>query len=168
MMILLWYSIKNQFNIVLMKKENFLLSIRNSIGTQLFRSYFDKEGNDVLKDGDLSCAYYMSSIMLLHNLLDRAHFTVPGTLEAMEKSGWYKIQKLKVGCIVVWGSVHQNGADHKHLGVYIGEGQAISNRSSLGMPGEHPLHYSGLDKDRKRKPAPILAYYWHPAFDKVE
>lgn len=151
-----------------MKKKNFLLSVQNSIGSQLFRSYLDKEGNDVLKDGDLSCAYYMSSIMLLHGLIDRAHFTVPGTLEAMEAYGWYKIQTLKVGCVVVWGSVHQNGADHKHLGIYVGEGQAISNRSSLGMPGEHPLHYSGLDKDGAKKKAPILAMYWHSAFNKVE
>lgn len=151
-----------------MKKRNFLLSIQNSIGSQLFRSYLDKEGNDVLKDGDLSCAYYISSIMLLHGLIDRAHFTVPGTLKAMKDEGWYEIKTIKTGCIVVWGSVHQNGADHKHLGVYIGEGQAISNRSSLGMPGEHPLHYSGLDKDQKKKPAPVLAYYWHSTFDKVE
>jgi hypothetical protein len=151
-----------------MKKENFLLSVRNSIGSQLFRSYLDKEGSDVLKDGDLSCAYYMSSIMLLHGLIDRVHFTVPGTIEAMESNGWYKIQTLKVGCVVVWGSVHQNGADHKHLGVYVGEGQAISNRSSLGMPGEHALHYSGLDKDGTKKKAPILNMYWHSAFNKVE
>ncbi len=151
-----------------MKKENFLLSIRNATGSQLFRSYLDKEGNDVLKDGDLSCAYFISSILLLHGLIDRAHFTVPGTLYAMQKSGWYKINNLKKGCVVVWGSVHQNGADHKHLGVYVGESQAISNRSSLGMPGEHPLHYSGLDKDGSKKKAPVLELYWHSAFDKVE
>lgn len=151
-----------------MKTKNFLLSIRNSIGSQLFRSYLDKEGNDVLHNGDLSCAYFISSILCLHGLIDRTHFTVPGTLFAMEKAGWYTITNLKVGCIVVWGSVHQNGADHKHLGVYIGDGQAISNRSSLGMPGEHALHYSGLDKAGAKKKAPILAYYWHPAFDKVE
>jgi len=151
-----------------MKKENFLLSIRNSIGSQLFRSYLDKEGRDVLHNGDLSCAYFISSILCLHGLIDRAHFTVPGTLYAMENAGWVKINHLKIGCIVVWGSVHQNGADHKHLGVYIGDGQAISNRSSLGMPGEHPLHYSGLDKDGVKKKAPVLVMYWHPAFDKVE
>jgi len=151
-----------------MKKENFLLSVRNSIGAQLFRSYLDKEGKDVLNNGDLSCAYFISSILCLHNLIDRPHFTVGGTLFAMENAGWEKINHLKIGCIVVWGSVHQNGADHKHLGVYVGDSQAISNRSSLGMPGEHPLHYSGLDKAGIKKKAPILAMYWHPAFDKVE
>ena len=151
-----------------MKRENFLLCVQNSIGTQIFRSYLDKDGNDVLKNGDLSCAYFLSSILLLHGLIDRAHFTVPGTLFAMENSGWYTIKTLKKGCIVVWGSVHQNGADHKHLGVYIGDQQAISNRSSLGMPGEHPLHYSGLDKDGNKHKAPILKLYWHSAFDKVE
>ena len=151
-----------------MKLENFLLSFRNSIGTQLFRSYLDKDGNDVLKDGDLSCAYYISSMLLLHGLIDRPHFTVEGTLFSMVNSGWHQIKTLKIGSIVVWGSVHQNGEDHKHLGVYIGEQQAISNRSSLGMPGEHPLHYSGLDKVGIKKKAPVLAIYWHSALGKVE
>ena len=143
-----------------MKKENFLLSIRNSNGSQIFRNYFDKDGNDVLKNGDLSCAYFISGIMLLHGLIDRVHFTVPGTISAMEQNGWSEINHPKVGCVIVWDSVHQNGSKHLHLGVYIGDGQAISNRSSLGMPGEHPLHYTGLDKGVKKK-APILAYYWH-------
>jgi len=160
-MILLWYSIKNKFNIVLMKKQNFLLSIRNSIGTQLFRNYLDETGKDVLKNGDLSCAYFASSIMLLHGLMDRAHFTVDGTLFAMEQFGWFKISQPKVGCVVVWGSVHEDGTSHKHLGFYIGDSQAVSNRSSLGMPGEHPLHYTGLDKGIKKK-APVKGFYWHP------
>ena len=151
-----------------MKKKNFLLSVKNSIGSQLFRSYLDKEGNDVLKDGDLSCAYYISSILLLHGLIDRPHFTVDGTLYAMENAGWHKITNPKPGCIIVWGSVNQDGSNHKHLGIYLGEGQAISNRSSLGMPGEHSLHHSGLDKDGHKKKVPILAMYWHSAFDKVE
>ncbi len=145
-----------------MKLQNLLLSVKNSIGTQLFRSYFIDDNQDVLCDGDLSCAYFISSILLIHGLIDRAHFTVSGTIFAMQNSGWHEIKIIKEGCIVVWGSVHQNGADHKHLGVYIGEGQAISNRSSLGMPGEHSLHYSGLDKDGNKKKAPVLAYYWHP------
>lgn len=151
-----------------MRKENFLLSVRNSIGSQMFRTYLDKEGNDVLHNGDLSCAYFISSIMLIHGLIDRPHFTVSGTLFAMKNAGWEKIKTLKVGSIVVWGSVRQNGSNHKHLGVYIGDQQAISNRSSLGMPGEHALHYSGLDKDGKKKKARILEIYWHSAFDKVE
>ena len=151
-----------------MKLENFLLSFRNSIGSQIFRSYLDKNGNDVLKDGDLSCAYYISSMLLLHGLIDKPHFTVQGTLKAMKEAGWQNIKTPKIGSIVVWGSVHQNGADHKHLGLYIGEQQAISNRSSLGMPGEHPLHYSGLDKDGMKKKAPVLEVYWHSALGKVE
>ncbi len=150
------------------KKENFLLSVQNSIGSQIFRSYLDNQGNDVLKNGDLSCAYYISSILLIHGLIDRVHFRVDGTIEAMEKAGWTKVEHLKKGCIVIWDSVNQNGNNHHHIGVYIGDQQAISNRSSQGMPGEHPLHYSGLDKEGLKKRAPVIAYYWHPAFDKVE
>ncbi len=144
-----------------MRKENFLLSIRNSIGSQLFRNYH-VDGKDVLQNGDLSCAYYVSAILLLHNLIDKAHFTVNGTIFAMEKIGWFKVNRLKPGCVIVWGPVKENGNEHKHIGFYVGDQQAISNRSSLGMPGEHQLHYTGLDKDGAKKKAPVVAIYWHP------
>lgn len=148
-----------------MKKRNLLLSVKNSIGSQVWRSYLDKNGVDILKDGDLSCAYYFSSILLMHGLIDRVHYRVDGTLQALEKAGWVEISKVREGCLVVWDAVHENGEHHMHVGFYIGDGQAISNRSSLGMPGEHPLHYTGLDKDGVKKKAPIIFIYWHPALD---
>lgn len=148
--------------------KNFLMSIRNSIGSQLFRNYLNEKDQDVLKNGDLSCAYFVSSILLLHQLIDRPHFTVSGTIFSMKKFGWYQIKKLRVGCIIIWEPIKQNGKEHKHIGVYVGEQQAISNRSSLGMPGEHAVHYSGLDKDGKKKKAHIFELYWHPALNKVK
>ncbi|MEI6316707.1 MAG: hypothetical protein WCO65_03230 [bacterium] len=138
--------------------KNYIECIRNSIGTRMFRSYYVDE-TDVLKNGDLSCAFYVSSILLLFGLIDRAHFTVKGTIFAMEQAGWYKIQQPEIGCVILWESVVEE-SDHLHIGFYAEEGQAISNRSSLGAIGEHALHYSGLDKGTEKK-AKVLAFYWH-------
>lgn len=126
----------------------------------MFRSYY-VEGVDVLKNGDLSCAFYVSSMLLIFGLIDRAHFTVKGTEFAMKNSGWFETKKLKPGCVIFWEPISQDGNQYMHIGFYIGERQAISNRSSLGAVGEHPLHYSGLDKDGNKREAKIHSLYWH-------
>ncbi len=126
----------------------------------MFRSYF-VDDVDVLKNGDLSCAFYVSSLLHIFGLIDRAHFTVDGTEFAMKNAGWVEIKKLKPGCVIFWEPIIQDGNHHRHIGFYIGENQAISNRSSLQAVGEHALHYSGLDKDNKRKKAKINRLYWH-------
>lgn len=144
-----------------MVSKNFIECIRNSIGTQMFRSYY-VDGVDVLENGNLSCAYYVSSIMLMFKLIDRPHFRVDGTIKAMVNTGWQEIEHLRPGCVVIWNPIFQNGKSHFHIGFYIGDGQAISNRSSLGSIGVHPLHYSGLDKDEIQKEATVHKLYWHP------
>ena len=138
--------------------KNFIDCIRNSVGTRMFRSFYVND-IDVLKNGDLSCAYYVSSIHLIFQLIDKVHFTVSGTVFAMEKFGWYKIEEPQIGCVILWESVVE-GSEHQHIGFYAEDGQGISNRSSLGAVGEHALHYSGLDKGTEKK-AKVAAFYWH-------
>lgn len=142
--------------------KNLLTFINGSIGTNLFRSYY-LNGIDILDEGDLSCAFYVSSLLRMVDLIEKPHCTVSGTISDMELSGWYKIRKPKVGCVVVWEPIIQNGSYHKHIGFYIGDNQAVSNRSSLGVPGEHALRYSGLDKENHKQKAKISALYWHDA-----
>ena len=141
--------------------KNCIEVIRNSNGSRMFRSYFDENGVDVLKNGDLSCAFYVTSVLLMFDLIDRTHFRVDGTIYAMESAGWREIQHARPGCVVIWNPIVQNGQSHFHIGFYIGDGQAVSNRSSQGTIGEHPFHYSGLDKDHKKKKATIHKLYWH-------
>lgn len=148
-----------------MKRKNFLACIENSVGTRMFRTYYDANGKDVMDNGNLSCAYYVSSILHLFGLIDRPHFTVKGTEFSMKNIGWYVITKPKKGCVVIWDPILQNGNVHFHIGFYIGDGQAISNRSSLEAVGEHSLHYSGLDKEGLKREATISKLYWHKDLD---
>ena len=148
-----------------MKKMNFLACIENSIGSRMFRTYYDANGKDVLENGNLSCAYYVSSILHLFSLIDRPHFTVSGTEFAMINAGWYEIKKPRRACVVLWEPLIQNGKSHFHIGFYIGDEQAISNRSSLEAVGEHSLHYSGLDKENLKRKAKVSKLYWHKDLD---
>ena len=143
--------------------KNFLTRIEDSVGSNLFRSYY-VDGVDVLENGDLSCAFFVSQILHMSGgLIEKPHCTVSGTISDMKKSGWYQISKPRKGCVVVWNPIIQNGNSHFHIGFYLGRGQAISNRSSMGFPGEHSLRYTGLDKNKKTKKVKISALYWHDA-----
>ncbi len=47
-------------------EKNLLTSIESSLGSTLFRNLYmvvDDTSSDVLQDGELSCAYYVSSLL---------------------------------------------------------------------------------------------------------
>jgi len=141
-------------------KKNFLTVIKNSSGTNMFRNYFYQNLGDVLKNGDLSCAFYVSTILQMFGFVDKISFRVVDTVSEIEEKGWHEVKRLRKGCVIVWNPVVQNGGNHLHIGFYMGKKIAISNRSSIGAPGEHPVFYSGLDKGKSKK-VTIRAIYWH-------
>jgi len=135
------------------KKKTLFKLIENSIGSKLFRNnYFfidnKLQSKDILKNGQLSCAFYVSSLLYLTKLISDLHTTVKGTIKDLEKSGWYKIDKPKKGAIVLWDK--KNG--HYHIGFYWDKNKAVSNNSFKKIPSFHNLNY----QDRK-----ILDFYFH-------
>ena len=141
-------------------KKNFLMVIRNSAGTNMFRNFYYKNLGDVLKNGDLSCAFFVSTILLMFGFVNKVSFRVVDVIDEMEEKGWKEITRLRKGAVIIWNPVVQNGGNHLHIGFYMGKKIAISNRSSIGAPGEHPVFYSGLDKGKSKK-VTIRAIYWH-------
>jgi hypothetical protein len=134
------------------KRKTLLKLIENSVGTKLFRNnYFFVNGKskDILKNGELSCSFYVSSIICLLNLIKNIHTTVQGTIKDMEENGWYKIEKPRKGAVTLWD---KNKRGHYHLGFYWDKNKAVSNVSSKKSPNFHPLNYQG------RK---ILTFYYH-------
>jgi len=139
------------------KRKTLFKLIENSIGTKLFRNnYFfvDSKSKDLLKNGDLSCAFYVSSILYLLKLIKDIHLTVQGTVKDLEESGWYKIKKPKKGAVVLWDKGKHG---HYHLGFYWNKKKAVSNISSKKSPSFHPLKY----ENRK-----TLAFYFHKELEK--
>lgn len=151
----------------LLKKKSYVAMIRNAVRgeTHLFRNVFahvDGVEQDILRDGQVSCAVFVSSLLMLNGLLDRPHATVSGTEKAMEAAGWKQVDSGPVaGAVLTWSPVtFSDGATHSHIGFSVGEGRAVSNASnSTGIPAEHSDTY-----DNTRA---IERVWWHPTLDEV-
>ena len=100
-----------------------------------------------MKDGTLSCAFYVSSILTLFKLIGGIHGTVDATMEDIKKNGWKTIKNPRIGSILVWESVDfGNNNFHRHMGFYIGKNMAISNSTELGYPIKHNWKFDGTRK----------------------
>lgn len=146
--------------IKLLVYQSYLRMIKNSVGTKMFRNLYlkmDSKKIDAAQDGNLSCAFFVSNILLIWGLISEGHANVPNTIKDMLKNGWEKIPKNKVkpGDVIVWEKVKSiNGKLHFHNGFYIGNKKAISHGAEKRTPIVHRWDYNG-----KRK---IIAIYTHP------
>lgn len=133
-------------SVILLPKESYLAMIRNSVGTNLFRNLYalvDGEKQDILKDGNLSCSFFVSSILHQFNLVALPHATVAGLERDMKSSGWQTTDTPKQGDIVVWEPILQYSDDkeHAHVGFFIGNNDAISNSDQKKVPIKHHVTF---------------------------
>lgn len=150
----------------LINKDNYLTSINNSVGTKIFKNLWgeiDGIKKDILEDGNLSCAQFVSGILFLNKMISERHATVSGTVKDLEEFGWKKIQEPKAGAILVWEKVmYPDDTEHMHIGFYIGEKLAISNSPAEKSPQIHHWTYGEEPEKSYRK---VTAIYWHEALD---
>lgn len=121
--------------------DSYLAVIKNSVGSKLFRNFYarvNEKRTDIMQNGDLSCAFYVSSVLTLFKLIREVHGTVDATVKDLRKRGWRVVKKPRVGSVLVWEKLNfaDNGF-HKHIGFYIGNNKAISNSYTLGYPRKH-------------------------------
>lgn len=70
--------------------ETYLKLIDNSVGTNMFRTMYASVNDikqDVMRNGDLSCAFFVSSILKMFDWIEKVHATVDNTIKDLEKSG---------------------------------------------------------------------------------
>lgn len=145
-----------------MKKDNkiepllfytYISAIKNSVGSKTYRQIFAKVNGkkvDLTENGNLSCAYFVSSLLLIFKLINEVHATVSGTVRDLEKCGWAQIKKPKVGSILVWDKKDFGKGDlHSHIGFYIGKNEAVSNDSKKGVIEKHHFTYKNTRKIEK-------------------
>ena len=141
--------------------ETYLAVVRNSVRSKLFQNFYAKvngKKTDIMRNGELSCAFYVSSVLALPKFIKEVHTTVDSTVKDLKESGWKEVKNPKMGCILIWEKTDFGDNDiHKHIGIFIGNGKAISNSYKLGYPIKHRWNLSG-----KRKVDIIL---WNPKFD---
>lgn len=139
----------------LLIRKNYLNAIKKSIGAQLFQNVFAEvngEEKDITQNGELSCALFVSSLLMMFHLIDTIkapHTTVSGLLKNIEESRWRKIPESNIqeGDVIIWEEIIDlDGKRHEHVGFYIGNDMAISNSSKKHMPDRHHLTYNGKRK----------------------
>ena len=110
------------------KKTTYLAYIQNSVGSKIFKNVYFKVGKhnkDIVNNGELSCAIYVSSILYLLDLIDGPHATVKTTIRKLLENRWGEVKSPQRGDILVW----QKKKDHEHIGFYLNNKVAISNSS---------------------------------------
>lgn len=145
--------------------KTYLAMIANSVETKMFRNFFmeiDGEEKDILENGRLSCAVYVSAILILHGLIQGPprgpHAILKSLVKNMEDSGWQKIKKPRPGAVLIWEPMKIGERANEHAGFFWKKGEAVSNRLELFAPMKHHWTYG----TRKGKPIrKITAIYWH-------
>lgn len=142
--------------------KSYIVTIKNSIGARAYRNFYYEFPNgrvmDVLQNGNLSCAYFVSSILFHFGLIGQLHIKVEDAVAAMKTAGWQIAESPAPGDVVVWGRMYfkKSNSWHMHIGFYIGRNRAISTSSQTGFPVIHHIRYRG------RK---IAEYLRHPALE---
>ena len=138
--------------------ETYLAVIKNSLTSRLFRNFYalvNGKKKDLTKNGDLSCAFFVSFILFHFHQIKAGHVTVESTVADLKKGGWKEIKKPQIGCVIVWKQkAFSHG--HKHIGFYVGNDKAVSNSHKLG----HPIKYHWTFGNQRN----IEVILWNPKF----
>lgn len=154
-------SAKPKFHIFL----SYIKTIENSIESNLFRNLYFQIGDrviDVLDDGDLSCATYVTSVLYLFDLIKERHTTVVATVRDLLESGWFKIETPRKGAVIIWDYKKKDDGTqgkHRHIGFFINNETAISNDSSKRTVARHHPTFGNFSNGEARRD--IIAYYWN-------
>ena len=129
-------------------RENYLLVAQASVGAQLFRKLYYNIGGkkiEVLRDGNLSCAFFVSAVIKIFGLIGVLHTTVTATITDLKRHGWKPIKKPREGAIIIWGlKKSKSGEIHRHIEFYLGNGNAVSTIDS--SPKIHKWGYRPVEE----------------------
>lgn len=136
--------------IILLKRDSYLAAIKNSVNARMYKNFYAKVNDkkeDVVKNGELSCAYFASSLLVIFDLIEAIHLTVDGTERDLKRSGWKKVEKPEIGCVLIWEpKKYEDGGIHRHIGFYIDNDKAVSNDHEKGSPSIHHWTYNNKRK----------------------
>ncbi len=131
--------------------ESYLQIVRNSVGSNLFRNFYVRTSAkgkfDAFNDGENSCAFFVSAILVIFKKLSGFHGIVDSVIKDLERSGWQKVQKPQAGDVLVWEAMQFDDAPKQHIGFYIGDSRAISTSWIKKTPVEHEMNFG----EAKRK-----------------
>ena len=142
-------------------RESYLALIKNSVGTKMFRNFYaktDGKKKDITRRGELSCAYFVSSVLVMFDLIKKICLTIDELTVEMKKSDWKRIKNPRRGSILVWEAKKFGDEQHKHIGFFIGNAKAISNSYKKRTPAVHHWTFEGNRK--------VEDIFWHKKLEK--
>ncbi|MEK7195631.1 MAG: hypothetical protein AAB659_00045 [Patescibacteria group bacterium] len=149
-------------------KDTYLAVVKNSVGSKSFRNFYVLNGSkkmDITENGELSCAWFVSVVLNLFDLIDAPHLTVDRVERELKISGWREISKPKPGAVIIWSPASSGKeALHRHIGFYVGSNKAISNDSKYGYPAIHNWKFRKAKSSGSRA---IEAILWNSKLDVV-
>lgn len=141
----------------------YLARVLDSRGSHAYRTVWAKvneEKKDITQGGRKSCALFVSTILHGFDLIEFVHTSVPGTVVDLERSGWKKISRPRIGAVVTWdGMKYADGLLHAHIGFVTGKNEAVSMSDKTRTPIRHHLTYG---KPGTKKYRPVFEIWWHP------
>lgn len=141
-------------------RETYLAQILGLVGSRQYQKLFvlhpDQSIEDVIRNGDLACAYVVSSVLTLCELTKGGvHTTVDEVVRDLERSGWMVTEHPVPGAVIVWGArLCTDGVMHRHIGFSIGDCWAVSNDPRTRVPKIHNHDFGGARAVEK--------IYYHP------
>jgi hypothetical protein len=156
--------------LTILKYESYLKTIKNSVGAKIFRNTYVTDGQkkfDLYDDGRYSCAFFVTTILLMFQLIDAPYARVESAVKNMKKSGWQKRKKKKPrpGDVIIWELAEHDDHDfHEHIGFYIGSNQAISTSRKARTQVRHHCQKDAITG----QPRKITAIYYWPRFNNTK
>ncbi|MBI4175538.1 hypothetical protein HY523_02880 [Candidatus Berkelbacteria bacterium] len=128
----------------LLLRESYLAFIKNSVGSRAYRSLYarvDGTKQDLLDNGNRACAYFVSSVLVLFEFIQKRHATVVSTVKDLEESGWQlvDVNQPKPGDVIVWAAKDFDDGPHQHIGFVLTKSFAVSTSSTKRRVIRHPL-----------------------------
>lgn len=149
----------NDPNLEILKYDTYLNIIKNSVGSRLFNSFIvrSKETGrveDILKDGEYSAAFFISSILTLMHVIEKPCTTVSSLERHInEDDRWFSVtlEEVEAGDVIFYEDMLlPDGSTTGHVGFAIDENEAISTDYKLRLVNKHTL-----------KNRPIIKIYRH-------
>lgn len=145
--------------------ESLYAALEGSVGTAQYRTLYrrmpDGTLDDVIDNGDLGCAYFVSSMLSAFGLISHGvHTTVRMTLSDMQESGWIEVGDPEPGSVVLWGEKHgDDGRPHFHMGICVDPTHAIEHSAITKSPRKIGITELKMPDG---SPRPPIAYFVHP------
>ena len=146
-------------------KDTYLAIIKNACGSVMWSNHYalvNGKREDIVHNGTTSCAFFVSSILKIFDLIKELHLTVKGTEKDLKELGWQIIKvssRMPVGSVVIWEKklfidrILKKREKHYHIGFYIGNEGAVSLWFYHNFP---VIHHWTYNKSRK-----IIRAYWN-------